>query len=252
MPRQVQPATKKRSERAAKATRGSDLSADLAEAHARIAALEEEVETLRALAGRNSGPTEPSTDRRTLLLEVAGHLFAERGFFNTTIRDVATEAGIRAGSLYHHFTSKDEMLQEIIASHHDDLLTDTYAAAADVSPIEALRQLIRTVNHLTEKNWVAATILRKDGVHLRQLPQFSYLNDIADEVEGVWTKVIDDAKRAGQVRDDVESTVIYRFILDAISNWQPPNEGGIELSTIASFYINLIFEGIAAPGYSGD
>jgi AcrR family transcriptional regulator len=254
MPRQVQKATKKRAEQTTKATGDSgsrsDLSADLAAARARIASLEEEVENLRRLAGRNVAPTEPSTDRRTLILEAAGRLFAESGFFNTTIRDVANEAGILSGSLYHHFTSKEEMLQEIIASHHDDLLAETYAAVADVSPIEALRRLIKTVNYLTEKNWVAATILRKDGVYLRQLPRFSYLNDVAAEVQGVWVGVIDEAKRADQVRDDVDSAVIYRFILDAISNWQPPRQGGIDLSTIATFYINLIFEGIATSSES--
>ncbi len=213
--------------------------------------MEEEVETLRGLAGRDLVPTEPSADRRTVILEAAGRLFAERGYFHTTIRDVANEAGILSGSLYHHFSSKEEMLREIIGSHNDDLLAETYAAVPGVSPVEALRRLIKTVNNLTERNWVASSILRKDGVHLRQLPRFSYLNDIAAEVQGVWVRVIDEAKKAGQVRDDVDSVIIYRFILDAISNWQPPQEGGIGLSTIATFYINLIFGGIANSADSG-
>ena len=49
-----------------------------------------------------SGPT----TRREELLAIAASLFAERGFKNTTVRDIADAAGILSGSLYHHFDSK--------------------------------------------------------------------------------------------------------------------------------------------------
>ena len=45
--------------------------------------------------------------RREELLQIAGALFAQRGFKNTTVRDIADAAGILSGSLYHHFDSKE-------------------------------------------------------------------------------------------------------------------------------------------------
>src|SRR5690348_9990819 len=66
--------------------------------------------------------TESATvTRRDELLEIAARLFAERGFRNTTVRDIADAAGILSGSLYHHFDSKESMVDEILQTFQEDL-----------------------------------------------------------------------------------------------------------------------------------
>ena len=45
---------------------------------------------------------------------MAARLFRERGYEGTTVRDVAAAAGISAGSLFHHFPSKEQMLVEML------------------------------------------------------------------------------------------------------------------------------------------
>lgn len=52
--------------------------------------------------------------RRGELLELAAAMFAERGLRATTVRDIADGAGILSGSLYHHFASKEEMVDELL------------------------------------------------------------------------------------------------------------------------------------------
>src|ERR1700742_4067790 len=59
--------------------------------------------------------------RRDELLGIAAELFAERGFKNTTVRDIADAAGILSGSLYHHFDSKESMVDEILSSFQREL-----------------------------------------------------------------------------------------------------------------------------------
>src|SRR5690349_3816755 len=59
--------------------------------------------------------------RRDELLEIAAKLFAERGFRNTTVRDIADAAGILSGSLYHHFDSKESMVDEILQTFQQEL-----------------------------------------------------------------------------------------------------------------------------------
>ena len=58
---------------------------------------------------------EPSS-RRDELLELAATMFAARGLRATTVRDIADAAGILSGSLYHHFASKEEMVDEVLRS----------------------------------------------------------------------------------------------------------------------------------------
>ena len=51
--------------------------------------------------------------RRDELLDLAATMFAERGLRATTVRDIADSAGILSGSLYHHFKSKEQMVEEV-------------------------------------------------------------------------------------------------------------------------------------------
>lgn len=56
---------------------------------------------------------EEHADRRHEILEIAGELFAERGYRATSIRDIAERAGLLAGSLYYHIRSKEALFVEI-------------------------------------------------------------------------------------------------------------------------------------------
>src|SRR5438552_16107295 len=65
--------------------------------------------------------TTTATDRRAELLNIAARLFAERGLRATTVRDIADAAGILSGSLYHHFDSKESIVDEILREFLDAL-----------------------------------------------------------------------------------------------------------------------------------
>ncbi|NHO32226.1 TetR family transcriptional regulator [Acetobacter sp. LMG 1636] len=80
---------------------------------------------------RAAGSGEASVvERRDEILEIAATLFAERGYRATSIRDIAERAGMKAGSLYYHITSKEALFVEI----HDKALD---AAAARVRAVIA-------------------------------------------------------------------------------------------------------------------
>ena len=53
-------------------------------------------------------------DRRQAILGIATRYFATHGFEATTVRQIADDANILSGSLYHHFETKDDILDEII------------------------------------------------------------------------------------------------------------------------------------------
>jgi len=84
------------------------------------------------------------TRRRAAILTVASRLFAEKGYVNTTTSEIAQEAGVAEGTLYHHFGSKDGIFLTIF-----DEMADGYLEAAESlvreggSGAETLRALIR-------------------------------------------------------------------------------------------------------------
>ena len=63
--------------------------------------------------------TEQPVSRRDELLDLAATMFAERGLRATTVRDIADSAGILSGSLYHHFKSKEQMVEEVLRDFLD-------------------------------------------------------------------------------------------------------------------------------------
>ena len=67
-------------------------------------------------------PSQPAT-RRDELLQLAAAMFAERGLKATTVRDIADSAGILSGSLYHHFKSKEQMVEEVMRDFLDWLFS---------------------------------------------------------------------------------------------------------------------------------
>src|SRR5258705_13227059 len=83
--------------------------------------------------------------RRDELLELAATMFAERGLRATTVRDIADSAGIPSGSPYHHFSSKEEMVDELLRGFLDWLF-DRYQeiVATGTNPLERLKGLFMT------------------------------------------------------------------------------------------------------------
>jgi len=98
-------------------------------------------------AWRAAARTTPE-DRRRRILDAARAAFARRGFDATTMRDVADATDMTAGSLYRYFSSKDELLREIVGHFSHQLLNgfqDVVAAAR--GPVEALDGLIWLMIH---------------------------------------------------------------------------------------------------------
>lgn len=95
--------------------------------------------------------------RREELLDIAGRLFAERGFRNTTVRDIADAAGILSGSLYHHFDSKEAMVDELLENFQSRLfVTYDEIVASDRSPrakVEAVVRHVSTPSISTRPKW---------------------------------------------------------------------------------------------------
>ena len=59
--------------------------------------------------------------RRNKILEVAKRLFAAKGFDGTSIRTIAKESGLSVAGMFHYFSSKEEILNEIIIEFVDSL-----------------------------------------------------------------------------------------------------------------------------------
>jgi AcrR family transcriptional regulator len=198
-------------------------------------------------AGADTVGAAPLSERREEILAVAAELFADRGYVGTTVRELADAAGILSGSLYHHFDSKESMLDEILGGYMRELLEEYRKTVAEQKdPVDALTALVHQAFASLGPHRAAVTVIQNDAKHLSQFPRFAYLDEVATETERLWLGVIRNGIRQGVFRDDIDPKLIYRFIRDAVwvtVRWY--HEGGkYSAEEIADFYLAMALDGL--------
>jgi AcrR family transcriptional regulator len=107
----------------------------------------------------------PASDRRALILEAAREAFAEGGYHQTSLGEIAERAGVSKALLYEHFDSKRELHAAMLEAHVTELLLRINEALADAEPGEArLRAGTEAfLAFLEERRGAAAIMLRNTG-----------------------------------------------------------------------------------------
>src|SRR4051795_8431632 len=118
----------------------------------------------------------PVVDRRAELLSIAARLFAERGLRATTVRDIADAAGILSGSLYHHFDSKESMVDEILRGFLDALFHRyREIVAQDLGPRTTLEAVVIASFEAIDEHNAAVAIYQAEARRLAEQPRFGYI-----------------------------------------------------------------------------
>lgn len=94
----------------------------------------------------------------------AARLFARKGYYNTSMQDIASGVGITKGSLYHHISSKEAVLDSLILPASEDLLGKSEAlAASECDPAEKLDDMIRLFvrNVVDYQDWTAIYVTER-------------------------------------------------------------------------------------------
>jgi len=156
-------------------------------------------------------------DRREAILASAAALFATRGVAATTVRQIADEVGILSGSLYHHFESKEAMVDQIVSSFLEDLRT-RYKRVLDErsDPRARLHDLVVASLEVVEEHPHATEIYQNDVNYLLQFERFAYLRSAGKEVQSTWLQVIEAGVAQGAFRADLDAKILYRLIRDAV------------------------------------
>jgi len=187
------------------------------------------------------------TSRRDELLATAGRMFAEQGLRSTTVRDIADAAGILSGSLYHHFDSKESMVDEILRGFLDDLF-DRYRAiaAAGLTATETLRQLVIASFESIDAQRNAVAIYQDEAKRLAGQARFAYIGELNTEFRQLWQSVLQRGVDDGEFRADLDVELVYRFMRDTVwvaVRWYRPG-GTLTVEAIADQYLSVVLDGI--------
>ena len=140
--------------------------------------------------------TEQPVSRRDELLDLAATMFAERGLRATTVRDIADSAGILSGSLYHHFKSKEQMVEEVLRDFLDWLF-GRYQEIVDTepNPLDRLKGLFMTSFEAIEDRHAQVVIYQDEAKRLSSLPQFDFVDARNIEQRKLWIDLLNEGVR---------------------------------------------------------
>ena len=182
------------------------------------------------------------------MVQLAGELFAQKGYRATTVREIADAAGILSGSLYHHFDSKESIGDEILSGFINDVLADYRAAAASGgSPRQVLEQIVRSTSQTLSRHRAALAMLQNDWSYFSTQPRFGYLRKALAEIERTWVTQLERGQETGAFRADLDARLTYRLLRDVL--WIPSQwrlAGGYSTEQVAEGLLQLLFDGITA------
>ncbi|MFG2141225.1 TetR/AcrR family transcriptional regulator [Streptomyces sp. NPDC048650] len=189
-----------------------------------------------------------SPERRRELLAIAAEVFAAQGYNATTVRRIADEAGMLAGSLYYHFDSKESMVDEILATFLTELWEGYDAVlAAGLGPRETIEALVTESFREIDRHRAAVAIYQKESRHLAGQPRFGYLADSQRKFEKLWLGTLERGVADGIFRADLDIRLTYRFLRDTVwvaASWYRPG-GRHSPEEIARQYLSMVLDGVA-------
>ncbi|CDQ47096.1 TetR/AcrR family transcriptional regulator [Mycolicibacterium neoaurum] len=196
--------------------------------------------------------TQPAS-RRDELLQLAATMFAERGLKATTVRDIADSAGILSGSLYHHFKSKEQMVEEVLRDFLDWLF-ERYqqVLATESTPLDRLKGLFMASFEAIEHRHAQVVIYQDEAKRLSALDQFGFVDERNREQRKMWVDLLHDGVADGSFRPDLDVDLIYRFIRDTTwvsVRWYQPG-GPLTAEEVGRQYLAIVLGGITTEGVS--
>jgi TetR/AcrR family fatty acid metabolism transcriptional regulator len=186
------------------------------------------------------------SEKYQIILNSAGAVFAEFGFYKATISQIAARAGVADGTLYLYFKNKDDILYQYI-SYKTEVVFEKMRSAVEKgkNAEEKLRLLIRC--HLEEfkndKNM--AVIFQSEVRYLRDIQ--SQIKDISKMYLDLLSEIIEQGQIEGAMRQDLFVGLVKRFILGAvegvISTWVSA-DGRYDLVSMADPLVDLYLTGV--------
>jgi TetR/AcrR family fatty acid metabolism transcriptional regulator len=161
--------------------------------------------------------------KRDAILRAAIDVFADRGFFNAQVADVARAAGVAAGTVYLYFRSKDDVLIQLFERAMREALTEARAAASGVTdPAERLRLFARLHLGRLGRDRTLAIVFQ---VELRQSVKFMerLSSSLFRDYLGYIRAAFADGQAAGAFRSDFNPTIAAKMFFGALdemaTNW---------------------------------
>jgi TetR/AcrR family fatty acid metabolism transcriptional regulator len=185
------------------------------------------------------------------ILEAAVKVFAQQGFHQSTVAQIAKEAGVADGTIYLYFKNKDDILVHFFsfkAKQVFDFFRSEVARGAN--SIEKLGNLLRA--HLGEfQRAPDMAVVYQIETHQSSRLAEEQIREMAKMYQDILAEIVEQGQQEGFIRRDLYVGLVKRFILGAveetIGSWLHSGRS-YDLVSMAAPLLDLFIRGIGAPG----
>ena len=186
-----------------------------------------------------------------MLLDAAVRVFARNGFHGARVGDIAEEAGVAHGLLYHYFSSKDEVLQTVFRENWGELLDRFQAVEASDEPAdEKLRGIVKILLRTWRNDPDLVTVM------VREVGRSPHLATQVDDIGkgfAVIQRVIEQGQSEGVFRAELDarlaSWVIYGGLEEILTGWVLNRlpDGDEEVARAERTIVDVVCGGLSSP-----
>ena len=181
-----------------------------------------------------------SHETRKKILEVSKDLFLEKGFDNTSIQDIIDRlGGLTKGVIYHHFESKDEILQSIISENNQEILNYNWRGDTALEKIQ--NSLMDAFSNFEQQRLVYSASIKLRSPRLLGEQYLSLFYDLLPEIRERVYEGVDDESIKTEYPEELADLII--LTLDVWIGFQISVFSVEELKRKMNF-IKLTFEGL--------
>jgi len=166
-------------------------------------------------------PGSKSQNSRNELLDIAAKLFMEKGYTATTMRDIAAAANMKAASVYYHFDSKEQMLQEVLDKGITKIFETTQRNMRQLSETASFQERLELL--LTSHMEALLKYGAYTSANVRNYGQVpAHVRDvhlpIRNQYDAYWMQFLEEAQANGDIRPDIHLTSLRLMLIGAM-NW---------------------------------
>jgi len=183
------------------------------------------------------------------ILDAAAVLFSQRGYNGTALRDIANALDMKAGSLYYHFESKEQMVLEILTIGMKNIISTVIQRVESLPANPSSRDVLTAAakGHLAallEKGDYTSTSIRNYAQMPETVQQKGHV--LREKYEKMWRNWLLKAQQEGDIKESVDLKILRLSLLGAMNRtltWY--KDGGLSVDEIAEIQVSFVWDGIS-------
>jgi AcrR family transcriptional regulator len=195
-----------------------------------------------------------ATDKRRLILDAAVRVFARQGFHTCRVSDIADEAGVAYGLVYHYFSAKEQILDTLFLERWDVMLAAIAEAdASDIAPRDKLHAIASFIIDSYRHDPELMKVIIVEVTRAANTFGRTHLGKIRDAYAGI-AAIVASAQADGvfrpQVTPEFAAQAFYGCVEQVLTGWifddQPVSQGDLERAK--TLIVTTICSGLEIPG----